>query len=277
MTASLIPPLFRGLLDDAAVFPPGSLPLADAVPAHSRHLAAAYRELVGPLVLPASALPGLEIGAVDVSVTLPDGPAGLPGVLEAMASSPARLAGLEIPVPAGMGVPEFFTALEAAPAPVFVEVPRDERRAGTLAACAETGHRAKFRTGGVRAELYPDETELAAAILAAVRAEVSFKATAGLHHAVRNTDPVTGFEQHGYLNLLLATAVAAGGAAEPEVVAALAERDRAEVARRVSTVEEEVRGRFLSFGTCDILEPLTELVELDLVAAGALGGDGAKA
>lgn len=277
MTAPLIPPLFCGLLDDAAVFPPGSMPLAEAVPAHARHLAAPYRGIVGTLVLPASALPGLEIGPVDVSVTLPDGPAALPGVLAAMALSPARLAGLEIPVPPGMSVPAFFAALEVAPGPVLVEVPRDERRAETLATCAKTGHRAKFRTGGVRRELYPDEAELAAAILAAVRAEVPFKATAGLHHAVRDTDPVTGFEQHGYLNLLLATALAAGDAAEADVVAALAERDRMAVAQRVSTVAEEVRGRFLSFGTCDITEPLTELVELDLVAADALSGDGVKA
>ena len=43
--------MFDGLLDDAAVFPPGSLSLTEAVPAHDAHLAAPYRALLGPLVV----------------------------------------------------------------------------------------------------------------------------------------------------------------------------------------------------------------------------------
>jgi hypothetical protein len=49
---------FTALLDDAAVFPPGNLPLAEAVNAHHGHRRSAYAELVGPLVLPAAALAG---------------------------------------------------------------------------------------------------------------------------------------------------------------------------------------------------------------------------
>ena len=44
-----IPPIFDRLIDDAAVFPPGDLPLADAVPAHVAHRSAWYSALVGPL------------------------------------------------------------------------------------------------------------------------------------------------------------------------------------------------------------------------------------
>ena len=35
-------PLFAGLFDDAALFPPGDLPLAEAVPAHRGHRTAWY-------------------------------------------------------------------------------------------------------------------------------------------------------------------------------------------------------------------------------------------
>ena len=45
----------------------------------------------------------------------------------------------------------------------------------------------------------------------AVARSVPFKCTAGLHQAVRHTGATTGFEHHGYLNILLATARAVGG------------------------------------------------------------------
>ncbi|WP_191244750.1 hypothetical protein [Amycolatopsis deserti] len=268
--------VFRGFLDDAAVFPPGLKPLERAVPDHAVHLASGYGELVGPLVLAAPAL--AELGAVvseplDLAVTAPGGPAQLPDALGRAADLPVRLAGFEVAMPAESSVPEFFRALEVAgDVPVFVEVPRDARRAEVIATCAKTGHQAKFRTGGVKAELYPDEAELAAGVLAVVRAGVPFKATAGLHHALRNTDPATGFEQHGFLNLLLATAAARSGASEDELIALLAERDGARVAELVSEVDPGARESFRSFGTCSIDEPVAELVDLGLVPASALDG-----
>ena len=95
-----------------------------------------------------------------------------------------------------------------------------------------------------------------------------FKATAGLHHAVRNIDPGTGFEQHGFLNLLAATAAAREGAPVERLVAVLSERDGARVAGLVSEVDPSVRESFRSFGTCSIDEPVAELVELGLLEAG---------
>lgn len=261
----MIPALFKRLLDDAAVFPPGLMPLAEAVPAHVRHLAAPYADIVGPLVLAAPAVAELGDAEVDLAVTLPGGPAQL---LDVVVRAGTRLKALEVVVPAEMNTAEFFAALEPSDVPVFVEVPRDERRAEVIAACANTGHRAKFRTGGVTADRYPDEAELAAAIRSVVDAGVPFKATAGLHHAIRNTDPVTGFEQHGYLNLLAATDAALNGAGETELVAVLADRNAAKVAASVSTMDESVRTAFHSFGTCSIIEPLTELAELGLVSNG---------
>ena len=49
---------------------------------------------------------------------------------------------------------------------------------------ASTRYQAKFRTGWMSAEQYPDDAGPASAIRAVVDAGVPFKATAGLHHAV---------------------------------------------------------------------------------------------
>ncbi len=269
-----IPALFAGLCDDAAVFPPGLAPLPDAVAAHDEHVSAWYSGLVGPLVVAATALDDLaevlreRVTPLPIAVTLPGGPAQLDGVLKAVDALPVRLDALEIAVPDGRGPDEVLAALSGATAPVYVEIPRDDRRVPLLTALSGTGHRAKFRTGGVRAELYPGEAELAAAVRAAAGAGVPFKATAGLHHALRNTDPETGFEQHGFLNLLLATDAVLHADGDPEAL--LAERDGAVVADRLRALDADrvaaARAGFTSFGTCSITDPLTELAGLGLLA-----------
>lgn len=285
MTTSAFPAFAKGLCDDAAIFPPGLAPLAEAVPAHVRHVNSPYAELVGPLVVSAAALEELA-GLVpvdggdrlDLTVTVPDGPSAVPDVLTTVAALPVELRALEVPVPAPLGAAELVEALEKADiddaVEVFVEIPRDERRPEIIAALPGTRYKAKFRTGGVKAELYPDEAELAAAIKAVVDARVPYKATAGLHHAIRNTDPQTGFEQHGFLNLLLATEAALNGAEEAELIRRLADRDGAAIAERVAALDPDqvtaVRAAFRSFGTCSISDPLTELVELGLLLTSCL-------
>lgn len=267
--------ILADLLDDAAVFPPGNAPLDQAVDAHVRHLGSLHAGLVGPLVLAAKDLGELEVVLgdrpghfVELTLTVP-----LPGLVPAVAVArelrSVRLVGLEVALPDGTTAAEALSALDAADLDAdlttYVEVPRDGRRADLLASLAGTAYRAKFRTGGVRADLYPDETELAAAIGSAVSLGVPFKATAGLHHAVRNTDPATGFEQHGFLNVLVATGRAQDGADDAEVAELLAERDGRRLAEQVLVLDPSVREAFCSFGTCSIDEPVTELVDLALL------------
>ncbi|WP_433136244.1 hypothetical protein ACQPZ8_28910 [Actinomadura nitritigenes] len=282
-----VPAFARGLCDDAAVFPPGLAPLADAVPAHRRHRSAPYAALVGPLVLPATALDQLHplltgtAGPLEVSITAPNGPAQAAKAVETAARLPVKVHAVEVTVPAAMTARDLFRELARIDVPVFVEVPRGERCGDVIAALADSGHRAKLRTGGVRAEMYPDERELAAAVASAVEAQVPFKATAGLHHPVRNTDPETGFHQHGFLNLLLATDAALCGGAVGDLEGVLAERDKDTVAAAVHDLGEAhaaaVRLGFLSFGSCCITEPLTELMGLGLVPSSLLPGKGATA
>lgn len=268
-------PLFVDLFDDAAVFPPGNMSLAAAVPAHARHKASAHAPLVGPFVLAAKDLDhlaplvdSLEPGSFRLSLTVP-----LPQLATAVAHAdeidPVHLEALEVALPDDVAAAQVVPALERALAgrrvPVFVELPRDSRRPEIVEALAGAGFMAKLRTGGVRADLYPDEKELAAAVASLTSAGVAFKATAGLHHALRNTDPGTKFEQHGFLNLIAATGTALDGAEEEQIVDLLADRDGTRVADRVRTLSPAVRHAFRSFGTCSVTEPVQELVSLGLI------------
>lgn len=284
-TALSIPPVLRRLCDDAAIFPPGLVPLPEAVPAHERHVRGPHGALVGPFVLGAARLldlpplvQGRPAGSLDIAVTVP-APDGVQAVVTTVALlPPLRLRALEVAVPPSMAADAVVPALDGALAgmdvaggalDVYVEVPRDDRRPDLLAALAGSPYRAKFRTGGVEADLVPGEAELARAVLDAVARGLAFKATAGLHHAVRAVDPEAGLDQHGFLNLMLATDAALRGGSEDDLVAILAERDGAELAARFAGLDDErgaaLRRTFVSFGTCSITDPLDDLVDLGLV------------
>lgn len=268
--------LFEGLFDDAAVFPPGNSPLADAIPAHAQHKLASYATTIGPFVLAAKDLDALA----DLTVGEPAGslPLALTAPLDRLEAAlsradqiPAvRVVGLEISLPEGVdgaGLTAGLRDLSVPAIPIFVEVPRDERRASVIEALSDLGLSAKLRTGGIRAELYPDEQELAEAIVALNNAGVDFKATAGLHHALRNVDPETGFEQHGFLNLLLAAQAARTGASVDTVRQLLTEQNSGAIVDQVRALDAGVRESFRSFGTCSVREPIDELVDLGLMPA----------
>lgn len=271
---SAAPPLVAGLLDDAAIFPPGNLPLAEAVVAHRRHLESAYAAMVGPFVVGAAMLPRLAdlVGAdesFEVAVTVPH-PRLLGEVLrDADAVPGVRIAAVEVALPEDVAPDEVVPLLDAALSgrdlTAYVEVPRDDRREAVVAALRATPYPAKLRTGGVTADLYPDVDELAAVVADLVHAGVPFKATAGLHHAVRNTDPVTGFDQHGFVNLLCAVDAVQEGGAAADAARLLAERDPVALAAALRALDgraADVRSAFRSFGTCSIDEPREELAAL---------------
>ncbi|BFV56215.1 hypothetical protein KCMC57_up13190 [Kitasatospora sp. CMC57] len=245
-----VPPLFRGLFDDASVFPPGDLPLGEAVPAHRGHRLAWYADSVGPFLCGAGRAG--ELAALrpefPVALVLPPGGEYVP------------VPGLDV-----VGVEVAATVLPRLPAgvPGCLELPYGEDLFKLLDQLADTAHRAKFRTGGLTADAFPTVAELAAALTACAERGVPYKCTAGLHHAVRHTDPVTGFEHHGFLNVLLA-------AADPDRAAeALGERSGTALASAVGSLTDRqaalARLSFTAFGTCSIAEPLADLAELGLL------------
>src|ERR1700729_1248520 len=65
----MIGDIFRGLFDDASLFPPASLKMVDAVAGHLRHQAAWYRETSGPFVCADSRLGQLSMVLTATGVT----------------------------------------------------------------------------------------------------------------------------------------------------------------------------------------------------------------
>lgn len=281
----MIPTLFERLCDDAALFPPGNAALSDAIPTHVAHKRSRHAAMVGPFVFPAQQLDRLSANVrnlehpIELILTVSSGTeAVLPALTQLRALDNIELASMEIAMAPGQSSTDLFVALnqissEATDINTVVEVPRDARRVQVLAEMAGTHYAAKFRTGGVEESAYPSETELAEAIWAAVNYGVRFKLTAGLHHAVRNTDPHSQFEQHGFLNVMVATYQARHGASTEVIAETLAERDGPRLAADLNGLSaeaaRELRASFLSFGTCSITDPMTELDGLGLLARGS--------
>ena len=127
---------------------------------------------------------------------------------------------------------------------------------------------AKFRTGGLAAELFPTPVELAAVICACRDRKLPFKLTAGLHHAIRHRDPETGFNHHGFVNVLGATLAAVGGAEVDGVAELLAATDPVRVVEPARAHRDAERPLWVGYGSCSISEPLTDLIRLGLVNGG---------
>ncbi|MFG1870094.1 hypothetical protein [Micromonospora arborensis] len=282
-----VPALLDGLVDDAAVFPPGSAALPDALTAHRRHRTAWYADLVGPLLVPASTVARGDLsGLVDPGEGLVVGVIGdtgighLPFALSFLAPDGVTARQVEVavakrgedPLP---GVAELVRLTGAMPGveAVYAELPLTFGLMGALDALAAARDdgvpiAAKFRTGGLAAELFPTPAELAAVICACRDRGLPFKLTAGLHQAVRHLDPETGFTHHGYANVLAATLAAADGESVEAVAELLTVVDPRPLLARATARLAEPRPLWVGFGSCSILEPLTDLIRLGLVNGG---------
>lgn len=268
--------LFTGLIDDAAVFPPGNSPLPVAVTDHLARQGLPISPYVGPLLVPAAC----AVEAADLAagrpirlglIVRPGSPVEpLHEALDALADrAHVTVAGVEV------GWSPDWASLLARGVPLTVETPRDPFDAALddVAAAYRDGApvQAKFRTGATPVWPWPGEAELAAFVVGCVERSMPFKLTGGLHHALRAEHGTPGDPdpQHGLLDVVLAVHDALGGA-EAEVVAArLAVRDGAALASATAALTEAdvgaVRGAFTAYGCCTVTDPIGELADLGLL------------
>ncbi|GIH78450.1 hypothetical protein [Planobispora longispora] len=252
--------LFHDLVDDAGLFPPTALPMDEALARHRGDLEAGHPVLTHRFLCPASRLPALRAGLsfpirLGLILDTPDLPPldGLDVELVEIPGARFTTPSGRVELPAGLGLPE-------TKARRFVEV-----TAAQLPVRLPAGAGLKIRCGGLSAEAFPSPHDLGAFISHCAEHGIPFKATAGLHHAVRHFDPALGADRHGFLNLVLAVCAAAGGG---DPVPVLKLTDVGELVRLARAVPDETvrraRELLVSYGSCSTGTPIEDLRALGL-------------
>ncbi|HIW63941.1 MAG TPA: hypothetical protein H9881_15910 [Candidatus Stackebrandtia excrementipullorum] len=266
MACPVIPPALSGFIDDAAVFPPGNAAVVDAVENHHRYREAWYADLVGPLLLPVTRLSSVPVQTEPLRFGL-IADSGARGAVAAMATLPEFLVPAQ--VEARLTDDDDLTALrelrQSHDVAVFAEIPVTADFDVELPLLKHSDIVPKFRTGGLTADAFPTARRLATAIVACARQDMSFKLTAGLHRLTRHTDPSTGFDHHGFGNVLLAAEAAQRSESVESVTECLEIRDSAAIADHMRGMLAGRRPLWAGFGSCSIDEPLDDLIGLSLV------------
>ncbi|MER6946658.1 hypothetical protein ABT294_21760 [Nonomuraea sp. NPDC000554] len=249
--------LFTALIDDAGLFPPTSLHMSDALERHRRDQERGDEVLTHRFLCPASRIDRLRAESflplrIGLIVDTPDVPP--------FDDLPVDF--VEIRLPPDETVEQLVRRLDLPPGVrLFVEVPP-----GKPAVDVPEGAALKLRCGGTAAEDFPPAEQLAAFIRFCADHDVPFKATAGLHHAVRHFDPTLGVDRHGFLNLVLAVCETVE---DRDPVPVLRTTDVGHLVRLARAVTEETAKRarrlLVSYGSCNTGTPIEDLRTLGVL------------
>jgi hypothetical protein len=280
--------LLGGIVDYAGLFPPAALDMPAAVRNY-----ASYRDDPGAWMLGRFVLPVARFGEfADVQTSLAPS-VTVPWRVSALLGADARVDIARVQAfnatQAGRAVVDSLEGKFTTPSEIetaagmlkaglqlYAEIPLDRDPTPLLAAVKRAGIRAKMRTGGIVADAVPAPSLVVRFMRACLDANVTFKATAGLHHPLRAEYPLTydagaaSGVMFGYLNVFLAAAFMANGASDADAVGVLEERDPSafsfdgEIRWRghalSATHARDVRDRVaVSFGSCSFREPVDEL------------------
>jgi hypothetical protein len=288
-------PFLSAIVDYAGLFPPAKLDMRSAVNAYAKYQDGEESDLLGRFVLPAARLHEFAAEAEallsrdgdqwQLSVT---GSGNLPETRTLIEHFNAAHAGRSVCDTVELTVASHDDVRSAAAEfpeeiALFLEVPVIADPAYLISEIAETAASAKIRTGGIVESAIPSPDQVLRFISTCVDQGVPFKATAGLHHAIRGVYPLT-YEadapkamMFGYLNIFFASAFSAAGSSEGAVLGALEEtdasafkvdetgvwwKDHVVVHEQLTVVRQAVA---TSFGSCSFVEPVAEARNLNLI------------
>jgi hypothetical protein len=241
--------LLERLIDHAALFPPASMSMEEALAEDRAARASDYAWMLDRFVCPASRLDELDGLGAPVSAVL-DAP-----LASSVAAVEVRLAAARPVVGALRRKAEGLRELSSE---LYFELVLDEdwRDAvpAAVEAIAEVGGRVKLRCGG---EVVPSVEQVALVLAACRDAGVVMKATAGLHHPLRRGG------EHGFLSLLCAAGLAQARGADAAGLARVLAAEELDALPLDELGVDEIRSArarlFKGFGSCSWREPVEDL------------------
>jgi hypothetical protein len=245
--------LLERVIDHAALFPPASMSMEEALAEDRAARASPYGWMLDRFVCPATRLEELDELEAPVSVVL-DGPLEVPADAIELRLDQAR------PEPRALW--RLANELGQWSDEVYYELVLDatwrESVPATVGAVAALGGRLKLRCGG---ETVPSVEQVALVLVTCWAARAPMKATAGLHHPLRRGT------EHGFLNFLCAAVRAREGL---DAVGELLVAESLDDLRLSSLTADEVRATrsalFKGFGSCSWREPVDDLRDLGILS-----------
>ena len=285
--------LMAGAVDYAGLFPPAQLPLADALAEYRRALAGADAWMLGRFIVPAMQLSvladavvrdahdgsGWTVSAI-VREHMDEDAAAVQAFNQGAANQHVRVDTIECRPSSSDSITWLATTFSPA-FTVHVEVGVGPTARDDLRVVARHQLRAKVRTGGLSPDAFPDPASLVAFIESARDVGVPFKATAGLHHAMRGAYPLNdengaqAATMHGFVNLMLATAAVGERLPTTTAAALLTRTDHSalvfddervrwgDVELSIDAIGRMREAQCVSFGACSFREPADEYRRFD--------------
>ena len=298
------------LIDYAGLFPPAGLEMPTVVKNYAEYLYSPKRDMLARLIVPAARLAEFEKTAADLLPKKAENPwrisALVPPLNEDQSDFKFAISGIvqfnkrhadpanglavvdvvEIKTPTVGHVQRTLSQMPEELS-AFLEIPHQDDPSASIRMIANcrSGHRffAKIRTGGVTPELIPPSSQVARFLHVCAEQLVGLKATAGLHHPIRNefnltyeSDSPRG-RMHGFVNVFVAACFAFGCSISVEEIETILEFDSADAfsvkegqlcwgdyalsAAKVSRIRQEFA---ISFGSCSFTEPTFELEQTSL-------------
>jgi hypothetical protein len=283
--------LVSGVFDYAGLFPPARLSQAETAERFGRYINGPEKHFLGDLVWPAADLPALlpllptggrawPISALGGGVSGWRADLAKIEAFNEAAGERAMIGAYE----ARLDVDSIdeIKGLEDRFDHVFLEVPTAGFHDALHMLAHADGLFAKLRTGGATADAYPSPETLAAFIHECVSLDLPYKLTAGLHHPFPTTDTATSGRMHGFLNVLVANALAIElDLSRAEIAQILAESDPSRFVFEGHVVQfgeweidaqgcQDSRDVFRKIGSCSIEEPTGDLRAVGLLSPEAL-------
>jgi hypothetical protein len=273
-----------GLIDFAGLFPPAALDMHSAVRQYLEYSHGAYRRALGRFIINLEQFPYFWDAAGDYVRGLPLSVIVAPEAdwddLRRLLDKGYSIEAVEIKQTVSAAEVKRLAPLVPAGVMAYFETPVYGITVQMLSAVEAAGARVKLRLGGTSADAFPKPQGIAQILSELATRRMIFKATAGLHHAVRGRYPLTYAPEsptavmHGFINLACAAAVLYFGGETQEAAEVLEEewpgawqvtpeavawRQNSWNADELGEVRKEF---FAGFGSCSFEEPVRELEAL---------------